>query len=276
MKKTVRYLSVLILSVSILLVFIWSFFSEPGLLMVRNVSLDIPQWHNEHKDLKFVVLADFHIGFGHMTRDRLAEIIEKANGQNPDIVLLVGDYVNVSSKNEGILNYLEDFKNFRSKYGVYAVLGNHESWEVRHKIRYFLKKAGVKILENRAEKITVKEKSFWIAGIEDWTTGFPDVEKTLNQIDNEKDPVLFLSHDPDAFEKISSRVSLAIAGHTHGGQIYVPFLVRLLTPSRLGKRFLRGHIIHKGRHIYVSSGLGTTIIPARFLVPPEMVILNLK
>jgi len=276
LKKSFRYLSVLVILISFILIIIWSFVLEPELIRVKNISVNIPNWHNEHKDLKIAVLSDFHIGFGHMDRKRLAEIIKIANSKDPDLVFLLGDYVNVSAENEKYLSYLEDFKNFRAKYGVFAVLGNHESWEVRHKIRYFIKKAGVNILENRAEKKTINDKSFWIAGIEDLNTGYPDLKRVMHQIKNKKEPVLLLSHNPDIFEQVPERISLTLAGHTHGGQIYVPFLVRLLTPSRFGKKFLKGHVVQDGRHIFISSGLGTTILPARFLVPPEIVILKLE
>lgn len=276
MRKTVKYSGILLLLISFSLVIVWSFFIEPKLIMVRNVSIDIPHWNKEHKNLKIVLLTDFHIGFGHMSRKNLAKIIERTNSYNPDIVLLLGDYVNLSAQNQKYLPFLVDFKKLRSKYGVFAIMGNHESWEVRNKIRYFIKQAGIKLLENRAEKITIDEKSFWIAGIDDLTTGYPDLEKTMSQIRDAQSPVLFLSHNPDIFEQVSSRVSLTLTGHTHGGQIYVPFLVRLMTPSRFGRRFLKGHVVQNNRHIFISSGLGTTIIPARFLVPPEIVILELE
>ncbi len=276
LKKNVKSFSVVLLIISFILVVVWSFWVEPGMLLVRKVSINIPNWHKEHENLKIAVLTDFHIGSGYMDRKNLARIIEKTNAQGPDIVVLLGDYINLSSKNEQYLPYLADLGNFTSKYGVYAVLGNHESWQVRHKIRYYIRKNGVKLLENKAEKVTVNGKSFWIAGIEDLTTGYPDLAKTLNQVEDPKSPVILLTHNPDVFGEVPQRVSITLAGHTHGGQVYIPFLVRLITPSRFGRRFLKGHVVQSNRHILISSGLGTTIIPARFLVPPEIIILNLN
>lgn len=276
LKKNIKNFSVILFIISFIPVMIWSFFVEPGMLLVRNVSIDLPNWHKEHENLKIAVLTDFHIGSGFMGRKNLTRIIRKTNEQNPDIVFLLGDYVNLASENEQYLPYLADLGGFTAKYGVYAVLGNHDSWEVRHKIRHYIAKNGVKLLENNTEKVTVNEKSFWIAGIEDLITGYPDLKGTLSQIEDDVNPVILLTHNPDVFDEVPDRVSLTLAGHTHGGQIYIPFLVNMVTPSRFDGRFLKDHIVQDNRHILVSSGLGTTIIPARFLVPPEIIVLQLN
>ena len=83
-------------------------------------------------------------------------------------------------------------------------------------------------------------------------------------------PVLVFTHNPDLFPEIPERVSLTIAGHTHGGQVYLPGIGRPIVPSRYGERFAIGHVVERGRHLFVSSGLGTSILPVRFLVPPEV------
>lgn len=276
MKKIYKYTGVFILLSVFILSAIWSFIIEPEFLLVKKVSIEVPKWHKEHKNLKFAVLADFHIGFGHMNKNKLSEIIKRTNKENPDIVILLGDYVNQSSQNEKYLPLLKELGNFKSKYGIFAIMGNHESWEVRHKIRKYLKKANIKLLENDAEKLTVNKKDLWIAGVEDLTTGFPDIDVVMDKINDNNNPAVLLSHNPDIFDIIPERFCITLAGHTHGGQLYIPFLVRLVTPSEYGMRFLKGHVVNNNRHIYISSGLGTTIIPARFLVPPEIIILRLE
>ena len=274
-KNSIKFFSLSLLVVTILLVTIWSFIIEPERIVIKKVDITLPGWNKEHKNLKVAVLSDFHIGFGAMNRNKLNTIINITNSQNPDLILLLGDYVNVSVKNKRFLNYLLDFKKFRSKYGVFAVMGNHESWQVRHKIRSLLKDAGVNTLENRAVNITIDDKSFWIAGIEDLTSGHPDLGYIMKQI-NDDNPVIFLSHNPNIFTQLPKNVNLAIAGHTHGGQLYIPFLVNLLNRSPFKKSFLKGYMVKNNQHFYISSGLGTTIIPARFLISPEIVFLNLN
>ena len=89
-------------------------------------------------------------------------------------------------------------------------------------------------------------------------------------------PSLLLSHDPDAFPGVPERVALTLAGHTHGGQVSIPLLRRPFVPSRYGERYVYGHIVEDGRHLYVSSGVGTSGFPVRFLRPPEVVSLTLR
>jgi predicted MPP superfamily phosphohydrolase len=85
--------------------------------------------------------------------------------------------------------------------------------------------------------------------------------------------VLIATHNPDLFPSVPERVALTLAGHTHGGQVYIPFIGRLIVPSRYGERFAIGHVVEGGRHLFVTPGVGTSIVPVRFLVPPEVSVL---
>ena len=89
------------------------------------------------------------------------------------------------------------------------------------------------------------------------------------------DPVLLLVHEPDIFPHVPARVALTLAGHTHGGQIRLPLIWPYFVPSKYGARFAYGHIVEDDRHLIVSGGLGTSIIPARLGVPPEIVHITL-
>jgi hypothetical protein len=89
-------------------------------------------------------------------------------------------------------------------------------------------------------------------------------------------PVLAFTHNPDVFPHVPARVALTIAGHTHGGQVVLPLLGRPLVPSAYGQRYAIGHVEEDGRHLFVSSGLGTSIFPVRFGVPPEISIVVVR
>jgi predicted MPP superfamily phosphohydrolase len=90
-------------------------------------------------------------------------------------------------------------------------------------------------------------------------------------------PILALTHNPDVFPLLPpARASLTIAGHTHGGQVYVPLYGRPVVPSNYGARYAIGHVVEGGRHLFVTPGLGTSVIPVRFLVPPEISLLTLR
>lgn len=108
-----------------------------------------------------------------------------------------------------------------------------------------------------------------------WTRG-ADVAASLKHVESDDDPVLLLTHNPDIFPDVPPRVSLTLAGHTHGGQVNFPFFGRLVVPSRYGQRYAMGHVVEGGRHLFVSGGVGTSILPVRFRVPPEIVVITIE
>lgn len=252
---------------------LWSFVVEPRLIVVKKQTIDLPNWHEEHRNLKMAVLSDFHVGFGITDQKRLQEIVQKTNQQKPDFIFLLGDYINHKNHAEVSFDIFDEFKNFRTQYGIYAVMGNHESWKIKPNLRKKFEQLNIHILENKAEKVTISNKSFYIAGIQDYRTGHPDLEAVINDDGN---PLILLSHNPDIFEETTPQVSLTLSGHTHGGQIYIPFLTKYLNPSKCKSNFLRGYLQRNDNHLYITSGLGTTIIPARFLVSPEIIVLKLN
>ena len=156
-----------------------------------------------------------------------------------------------------------------------AVLGNHDWWLDGNRVGAALRAAGVTVLENQALRLERGGRAFWIAGVADLWTREPDVAGTLRQVEN-ADPILLITHNPDIFPEVPARVSLTIAGHTHGGQVNFPFVGRLVVPSQFGQRYAMGHIVEGGRHLFVSGGVGTSIIHVRFRVPPEAVMLTLE
>jgi predicted MPP superfamily phosphohydrolase len=101
-----------------------------------------------------------------------------------------------------------------------------------------------------------------------------DLDGTLAQISGD-DPVLLMAHEPDIFVRVPDRVTLTLSGHTHGGQVRLPFFGPPIVPSAYGRRFASGHIVEGGRHLLVSSGLGLSGLPVRFMVPPEIALVTL-
>lgn len=167
--------------------------------------------------------------------------------------------------------------------GVWAILGNHDWWYEISTVRRALADARIPVLENNAVKLGTEGRQFWLAGIGDQLAhllghgrfrGEDDLPGTLAQV-RTGDPVLLLVHEPDIFPRVPDRVALTLAGHTHGGQIRLPFIWPAFVPSKFGKRFAYGHIVEDGRHMIVSGGLGTSVVPARLGVPPEIVRIEL-
>jgi predicted MPP superfamily phosphohydrolase len=151
------------------------------------------------------------------------------------------------------------------------VLGNHDWRAAGPAMGWALRDAGVRVLENEAVE---GRPGLWVAGLADTRHGFPNARAALRGIPDDA-AVLLAVHDPDYFPNVPSRVALTVSGHMHGGQVNVPLLRRPLLPSRFGERYLAGHVVERGRHLYVSAGLGTAGMPLRLRRPPEVPVLRL-
>jgi hypothetical protein len=265
----------------------WTFWWEPSSLTVRRVELSVPRWPAGLRGLKVALLTDLHVGSPYMTTGKLRRVVERTNGERPDLVLLLGDFVIGGKRDEGGKGggvvggtFVEpepiaaELKNLRAPLGVFAVLGNHDWWYDGERVTRALEGAGLVVLENRAVRVGAEGRGLWLAGVADLWTRRPDIEGTLKQADTDE-PVLLFTHNPDLFPEVPERVSLTLGGHTHGGQVNLPIVGRAVVPSRYGRRYAFGHVVEGGRHLYVGGGVGTSIIPARFRVPPEVLILTL-
>jgi predicted MPP superfamily phosphohydrolase len=171
----------------------------------------------------------------------------------------------------------------KSRLGTWAVFGNHDWWFDIAGVRAALARVGIPVLENQSVLMGDPGHRFWLAGLGDQLAfrlghhnfrGVDDLPHTLGQVDTDH-PVILAVHEPDIFTKVPDRVSLTLAGHTHGGQIRLPFVWPEFVPSRYGARFAYGHIVEQGRHMIVSGGLGVSSVPIRIGVPPEIVRIEL-
>lgn len=241
--------------------FIWSLFVEPNVLTVKKVVIRDEQL----KGLKIVFASDFHIRV--WEKGRLNKIVNLINMQNADVVLLGGDYVNghVKGQSMSIENIANGLSKIKSQYGTFAVIGNHDGWQGKEQIVFALKNVGINTLVNE----NIKVSNFYIAGVDDMQTGIPDINKTLKGIDA---PTILLSHTPDMIEYVPCSVNLSLAGHLHGKQINLPFLK--IIPSKFGDKYLEGLNYDRGKKIYTSKGLGTSILPLRFNCLPEIVVIE--
>jgi predicted MPP superfamily phosphohydrolase len=270
-------LSILALATLILVLAAWAFLIEPSWLTTHRVAMQIPHWRPEHQGIKIAVLTDLHIGSPFTGVEKLKEVVARTNAEHPDLVLILGDLVIqevVGGKFVALEPIAEVLKGLRAPLGVVGVLGNHDWWFDGARITAALRQAGVVVLENEAYRVSFNGKPFWVVGVADLWTRKPDIAGSLSQVD-EGDPVILITHNPDIFPNVPPRVSLTLAGHTHGGQVDIPIFGRLVVPSKFGQRYAMGHIVEDGRHLFVSGGVGTSILPVRFRVPPEVIILTL-
>jgi uncharacterized protein len=236
--------------------------------------------------LSIAVIADLHAGGPNMGLARIREMVDVVNHQRVDLVLLLGDYFATHRfVTEKVPHpaWAAEFARLKAPLGVHAILGNHDWWFDIAGTRAAFADVKIPVLENDALLIEHAGARFWLAGIGDQLAiklgnyryrGVDDLPGTLARVRTD-DPVILMVHEPDIFTRIPDRVALTVAGHTHGGQIRVPFLWPSFVPSDYGTRFAYGHVVENGRHMIVSGGLGTSIVPARLGVPPEIVRIDL-
>lgn len=278
-KKIILYVLGATFSLAVALL-LWGFVIEPNRLVINETTITLPNLPPAMDKLKIVAISDVHGGSSFMTESRIQKIVEMANQQQPDLIVLLGDFVSQQRANRDLLKMdsetiAKNLKGLKAKHGVYAVLGNHDWWFNGNKVQKDLEANGIRVLENDVALITVNNQIFWLWGIPDFWTRFMDFGPAFKKMDKLA-PIIAITHNPDVFPILPDRVSFMIAGHTHGGQVSIPFIGSPIVPSRYGQRYVKGHIVENNKHLFVTTGVGTSGLPVRFRVPPEIVVLTLS
>jgi predicted MPP superfamily phosphohydrolase len=259
--------------------FLW----EPETLVVRRVEVVSPAWKG--KPLRVGVISDIHGAGPHMTPERLEGIVAQMNSEQPDIVLLLGDFVSghvpaaqrAPGQRAEVMAALQPLKGLRAPLGVWSVLGNHDWWYDGDAIRKGLEAEGIRVLENERAQVARPGGAFWLGGLADYDSkrSQPSYGQTLKDLPD-GDPVIVMSHWPDAFALAPDRVFMTFAGHTHCGQVNLPLLGRPVLPSPGSEKWPCGLYDQWGRKLYVSGGVGVSVLPVRFNQPPEIALVTLR
>ena len=254
-------------------------------LSITDYRLTPPGWPIG-QPLSIAVIADLHAGGPNMGIERVRQVVDAANALTCDLTVLLGDYFATHRFVTEVVTppaWAAELARLRAPLGVYSILGNHDWWHDITGARQALANVRIPVMENDAVLLGPPGRRFWLAGLGDQLAyqighsrfrGVDDLPGTLAKITT-GDPVILLAHEPDIFTAVPARVSLTLAGHTHGGQIRLPMIPPVWAPSRYGARFAYGHIVEQGRHMIVSGGLGTSKVPLRLGVPPEIVRITL-
>ncbi|RYZ04605.1 MAG: metallophosphoesterase [Myxococcales bacterium] len=257
----------------------WGFLIEPGRLVVRYEELPLPRWPRPLSGMKVAFLSDLHVGAPFWGVEQLSTLVERTNAEQPELILLGGDYL-VGSEPGGTRvppdAIAERLGALHAPLGVVAVLGNHD-WDDGD-VRRAFERRGIRVLEDEALRLQRAHQEFWIVGLADQITQRSEPRKAASKVPKSS-PYLLLVHEPDIFEsfgRLGLAPALTLAGHTHGGQVWLPLVGRAVVPSEFGRRYAYGHVVENGRNLFVTSGVGTSILPVRFLVPPEITILTLR
>lgn len=265
----------MIVALVIIVLFAWSLI-EARWLAVSEAVVSSPDVPPEFDGVKIVFAADFHAG-RITTRSHLTRTIDLINSAEPDLVILGGDYV--GGGRGGHEMFYEEAARLEAPLGILAVLGNHEGRWNPEEIREEFDTIGINVIENRNVVVRNGQGHIRVGGVEDLYTGQPDVEAAAADIGANEFAIL-LSHQPDVFprglERTGTAFDLAVAGHTHGGQITVFGLWAPMLPSRYGQRFRGGWSEIEGVPVLVTRGTGTYMLPMRFFARPQVHVIELR
>jgi uncharacterized protein len=256
----------------------WAFLIEPNRLVVREQAIRIDNWPREFNGLRIAVLSDIHAGGWFIDDKKLRTIVQRTNQLQPDLIVILGDYMSGNSQTSDRVEpevFGATLKDFQAPLGVYSVLGNHDWWYSGAKVRRGLEQNGIKVLDDEVAQINVRGNPLWLVGLADLWTRPQRVEQTVAKVP-QGGTMIALTHNPDIFPRLPQRVPLLLAGHTHGAQVRFPFIGTVVHSSDFGKKYERGHVFEDNHHLFVTTGIGTSILPLRFGVTPEIVLLTLN
>lgn len=274
-------------------------------IKLTEVAVESANWPADAPPLKIAVLADTHVGSPFMDLKKLREVVDRTNALKPDLILLPGDFTNqeekvprgVASRYNGDVvkegPIAAELGRLQAPGGVIAVLGNHDNYDqgLSDTMARELRSNGITVLENQAMPVSVAGQRFWVGGLADQWTRTPDMAPVSDAVGD--DPYLLMAHNPDTFKSVPEGAGLQVAGHTHGGQVGVPFVKKLAglpildkilqdRENGLGKwmgEYLDnpyGHTVTEGgQDRYVTSGLGTSGVPLRVNMPGEIAMITL-
>ena len=256
------------------------FWLEPSSLRLTryDVPLDVPQW----KGMTIAVISDLHAGAPFIDAAKIDRVVAMTNAARPDLILLTGDFVItgvLGGHHMPIEEIAAHLKPLHAPLGVYAVLGHHDHWENGGgHIAAVLTKAGMPDFENAHIVINTPRGPLTLVNIGDYHSGAAHPPRALKGVPSGTQAICF-THSPDAFPLLyGTACVLTVAGHTHGGQVKLPFLGRIAvdTASIYGQRYAFGLIRENGKTMFVSPGIGTSLLPVRFGVPPEISFLTIR
>lgn len=245
-----------------ILFFTYSIFIEPNWLEVTHHHVSLSQ--KPTKKIKIIQITDIHTkGLGDLEK----EAIKQIKKENPDLIFITGD---IATPVGTISGYEEVLKNFKAPMGVYYVPGNWEDWEPIPDLQKILATNNIVDLTNKTKRI---DSNLWLAGFADAPTGSPNIS-ILNSIPKDS-KIITIFHSPTFFKEIESKVDYAFAGHTHGGQIRLPLWGAIALPPG-SDHFDMGWFKGRRAKMYVSRGIGTSIVPMRFWCRPELTVFEIS
>lgn len=269
-------LTLVLLAVSLCL---WLLGNARAMPVVRRMEIALPfPADAPRRAVTVALMTDTHLSGPDNSPARMARIVALINGLKPDLILLGGDYMgdDKGGATYGPLRSIAPFAALRAPLGVMAVLGNHDARGHagidRRRWRALFAQIGIRLLDNQA----VRRGPLAIGGLRDIYTGRPDIPATLSEMKRLGGAPVILSHGPDVFPALPDESLLTLVGHTHCGQVALPFAGILYVPSLFGTRYACGVFREGSKTMIVSAGVGTSGLPIRMLSPPDIWLVTIR
>jgi len=270
----------------------YAYFIEPNRLVVNRYEIRIDGWNPAFDGFRVALISDIHAGSTYIDEEKLRKIVTMTNAENVDAIFLLGDYVAQNRADRSMRmdpEVLADaLQGFGARYGVFAVLGNHDEWSNPQAVEEALERGGYKVLNGELAEVNLSNGAeLRILGLPDHTTmgiwrNYSGNARRVTAPTEGKGDLIVLQHSPDVIPAItgelaiSNDIKIMFAAHTHGGQVWLPVIGAPVVPSMFGQKFTRGFVKDSGINIFVTSGIGTSILPLRFLVTPEIAVVTLR
>jgi len=253
---------------------------EPNHPRLIRKEILLRRWPSRLDGFTIALLSDFHYD-SYFSVHPIRRAVEMVNELRPDLIALTGDFVSVPwfgdrAKGAALAEPCAQLLGkLQAPHGVWAVLGNHDAFTEPDRITDVIQAVGIPVLSNRSVPIEKDGTRFWLGGIDDVLGGTPDLPSTLHSVPSDE-AVVLMAHEPDYADFVASyAVDLQLSGHTHGGQVKIPFLRPLYLPE-LAKKYVQGLFQVRGLALYTNAGIGTVQLPVRWNCPPEVTLLQLK
>lgn len=236
-------------------------------ITVETVQVPLCRLHPALEGFKIVQLSDLHF-LPHTPLSVIERAVTRAHELQPDLIVLTGDYV--THEAETIFGLTDLLASLNARYGVFAILGNHDARAGKTLISRAIEATGITLLQNEGVTFDVGHSQLVLAGVDDCLWGRPDLNAALARRPADAMTIL-LAHEPDVIDQFSEdgRVDLQLSGHTHGGQIRLPFFGTPVLP-KLGQKYVHGLHRVNDSWLYTNRGIGMVGMPIRFGAQPEV------
>lgn len=246
--------------------------------IVRRLRLEIGGWPRWRRPLRVAFLSDLHTGSHSDDVARLNAIVDEIAALAPDLVLFGGDYVNMQPFGGGRVpprTTAAALSRLQAPLGRFAILGNHDYVYGERAVADAFEQHGIPVLDHARRSMRFQDHAIDLVGVPDAHVTRAEAYALLADLSAER-PTIVLAHDPVWFAHLPAGPHLMLAGHTHGGQIRLPGIGVVRTATKAPRRWIHGLIEERGQYLYVTSGIGTSGLPLRWGVPPEIAVLDMS